>query len=304
MKFDWNPQLYDSKHDFVFQFGEDIVNLLKPQKDESILDIGCGTGDLTKKISNSCKKVIGIDNSQLMIQTALEKFPEIEFILSDATNFELNTTFDAVFSNAVLHWIPNAENTIQQINRHLKIDGRFVAEFGGKGCVNKIIGTLTAILDTLDINYPKISNVLYYPSIGEYANILEKNGFEVNYAVLFDRPTELKDGYKGLENFIEMFFNWLFYNTSDEMKAQIIKLAIEHLKPELFNGESWIADYRRIRIVAQKNKINKMLGKFLGLYQKSKLSMIVMLSTSANARGHSVKCARPGPGGYCISGEK
>ena len=99
MKFDWNPQLYDSKHDFVFRFGEDIVNLLKPQKDESILDIGCGTGDLTKKISNSCKKVIGIDNSQLMIQTALEKYPEIEFILSDANNFQLDTTFDAVFSN-------------------------------------------------------------------------------------------------------------------------------------------------------------------------------------------------------------
>jgi ubiquinone/menaquinone biosynthesis C-methylase UbiE len=253
MKFSWDPILYDSKHDFVFKYGEEIVNLLNPLKDETILDIGCGTGDLTKKISDLCKKIIGLDNSAEMIKTAKGKFPEIAFIVGDANDFKYDESFDAVFSNAVLHWIPDAEKVIQNINKHLKTGGRFVAEFGGKGCVNKIITTLTDILNSEKIYYPKIQDNLYYPSIGEYSEILEKNGFELNYALLFDRPTELKDGFQGLKNFIEMFLNWLFINVSESDKMGIIEKASNKLKPLIFNGKSWIADYRRIRILAIKN---------------------------------------------------
>ena len=90
MKFNWNPDLYDDKHDFVFKFGEEIVKLLNPKKGETILDIGCGTGDLTKKISEQCGKVIGIDNSNEMIQSAQKKYPEISFIHNDAKNYQLD----------------------------------------------------------------------------------------------------------------------------------------------------------------------------------------------------------------------
>jgi ubiquinone/menaquinone biosynthesis C-methylase UbiE len=256
MKFNWNPNLYDDKHDFVFKFGEEIVNLLNPQQDETILDLGCGTGDLTKKIFDSAKQVVGLDNSNEMIQTAKEKYSDITFLCSDAKDFQLDFVFDAVFSNAVLHWIPEADKVIKNINKHLRIGGRFVAEFGGKDCVNRIISALTDILDNEKITYPKIDDMLFYPSIGQYSSLLDKFGFEVNFAVLFDRPTELKGGIDGLSNFIEMFLNWLFVNVSASDKQRIINLANDRLKPNMFNGTAWIADYRRIRIVAYKKHDN------------------------------------------------
>jgi len=257
MKSNWNPDLYDDKHDFVFKFGEEIVKLLNPQKDETILDIGCGTGDLTKKISEQCGKVIGIDNSNEMIQTAQKKYPEIKFIHTDAKDYRPDNKFDAIFSNAVLHWIPQADILIQNANQHLKIGGRYVVEFGGKGCNNSIINTLKEQLDKVGLDYPNIESMLYYPSISQYSAILENNGFEVNLALLFDRPTELKGGINGLHDFIEMFLNWLFKNVSDSDRFAIIDKTFNILKPQIFNGTSWIADYRRIRIGAhKKNEIN------------------------------------------------
>ncbi len=248
----WNPNLYVEKHDYVFKYGEEIITLLAPENNESILDIGCGTGDLTKKISDSCKKVIGLDNSVEMIRAAIEKYPEITFIVADAKEFQIDRKFDAVFSNAALHWMPQAEKVIQNINKHLRIGGRFVAELGGKKCVNRIITALTDMMDLKKIDYPDIPETIYYPSIGEYSGLLESNGFELIYAVLFDRPTELKDGIKGLHYFIEMFFNWLFVNVTATDKSDIIETACDRLKPELFNGKSWVADYRRLRITAIK----------------------------------------------------
>ncbi len=252
MKFNWNPDLYDNKHDFVFKFGEEIVKLLNPQKNETILDIGCGTGDLTKKISELCEKVTGIDNSKEMIETAQKKYPEISFIHTDAKDYQLDERFDAIFSNAVLHWIPQADIMIRNANQHLKVGGRYVVEFGGKGCNYSIINTLKEQLDKGGLDYPSIESMLYYPSISQYSSLLENNGFEVNLAMLFDRPTELKGGLNGLSDFIEMFLNWLFKFVSDIDKATIIKRTIDILKPQTFNGRSWIADYRRIRIVAHK----------------------------------------------------
>ncbi|MDA3817549.1 MAG: class I SAM-dependent methyltransferase [Prolixibacteraceae bacterium] len=257
MKFNWNPDLYDNKHDFVFKFGEEIVQLLNPQKNETILDIGCGTGDLTKKIAELCGKVTGIDNSSEMIQTALKKYPEISFIHADAKDYQFDNKFDAIFSNAVLHWIPQADIAVQNANRHLKVGGRYVVEFGGKRCNYSIVSTLQEQLDKFCIDYPSIESMLFFPSISQYSTLLENNGFEVNFAILFDRPTELQGGLEGLSNFIEMFLKWLFINASDSEKSAIIKNTIKILKPRIFNGTSWIADYRRIRIVAyKKNEIN------------------------------------------------
>jgi trans-aconitate methyltransferase len=257
MKFNWNPELYDNKHDFVFKFGEEIVKLLDPQKGETILDIGCGTGELTQKISELCGKVTGIDNSKEMIQTAQKKYPEISFIQADAKDYKLNVKFDAVFSNAVLHWIPQADSMIRNTNRHLKAGGRYVVEFGGKGCNYSIINTLKEQLEKEGLEYPSIESMLYFPSISQYTALLENNGFEVNLALLFDRPTELQGGLSGLNDFIEMFLNWLFKSVSDSDKSIIIKRTMDILKPQIFNGNSWIADYKRIRIVAhKKNEIN------------------------------------------------
>jgi trans-aconitate 2-methyltransferase len=254
MKIAWNPNLYDDKHDFVFKFGEEIVSLLNPQKNETILDLGCGTGDLTQQIGDACHKVIGLDNSLEMILKAKEKHTDIEFVQANAMDFQLDTTFDAVFSNATLHWIPDAESVIKNINKHLKVGGRFVAEFGGKGCVNNIISTLTTVLDEKNIAYPPINSVLYYPSVGEYAHILEKNGFELAYGALFDRPTELKDGYNGVGNWIEMFLHWTLKNVDEAERISIKAEVSKRLESKMYDGQKWIADYRRIRIVAIKTK--------------------------------------------------
>ena len=252
MKVTWNPNLYDDKHDFVYKYGEEIVQLLNPQKGEIILDLGSGTGDLTKQIGDACQEVIGLDYSKDMIQTAQAKYPNIPFILADGKNFKLDKTFDAVFSNATLHWIPQAEPVIKNIYKHLKVGGRFVAEFGGKGCVNKIITTLTAVLDEKNINYPPVKSVLYYPSVGEYAKLLEKNGFELAYGALFDRPTELKSGYEGMANWIQMFLHWALNILTATEKKEIFDIVSKRLENEMFDGEKWLADYRRIRIVAIK----------------------------------------------------
>ncbi len=252
MKVAWNPNLYDDKHDFVFKFGEEIVSLLNPQKDEVILDLGSGTGDLTKQIAENSQQVIGLDNSAEMVLKAQQKHPNIAFVQADARSFQLDTIFDAVFSNATLHWIPDAESVIKTISQHLKTGGRFVAEFGGKGCVYNIISTLSAVLDEKKVEYPLIDSVLYYPSVGEYSQILEKNGFELAYGALFDRPTDLKDGYNGVANWIEMFLHWMLKNV-DESERELIKNEVsQRLAPKMYDGAKWVADYRRIRIVAIK----------------------------------------------------
>lgn len=252
MKVSWNPNLYDNKHDFVYKYGEEIVQLLNPQKHEIILDLGSGTGDLTKQIGDACKEVIGLDYSKDMVQTAQAKYPNIPFVLADGKNFKLNKNFDAVFSNATLHWIPQAEPVIKNIYKHLKVGGRFVAEFGGKGCVNKIITSLIDVLNEQSIAYPPVKSVLYYPSVGEYAKLLEKNGFELAYGALFDRPTDLKSGYEGMENWIQMFLHWALKSVNADEKKEIFNLVAKRLEKEMFDGEKWIADYRRIRIVAIK----------------------------------------------------
>jgi trans-aconitate methyltransferase len=199
MKSIWNPDLYDGKHDFVSEYGIEVLKLLNPQKDEVILDLGCGTGDLTGRIAELSREVVGVDSSPDMIKRAREKYPSVAFITGDARDFFIDRAFDAVFSNAVLHWVPEAEVTIRNINRHLKLGGRFVAEFGGKGCIQKIINELVTVLNEQGIGYPAINDVLYYPSISEYSALLERNGFEVTYALLFDRPTALRGGYEGLK---------------------------------------------------------------------------------------------------------
>ena len=252
MKCEWDPNLYDDKHDFVYKFGNEIVTLLDPQKDETILDLGCGTGELTEKIATLCKEVVGVDSSLEMIRAAREKYKTIPFRHLDAKAFDLGVTFDAVFSNSVLHWITDPEIVIKNINKHLRVGGRFVAEFGGKGCVAKVIGGIVEILDQNQVDYPALEDSLYYPSVSQYSQLLERNNFEVSLAMLFDRPTELKGGQDGLKNFIEMFFNWFFVNVPDQEKTHYIGQVEERLKDDLLQDSTWVADYRRIRVVAIK----------------------------------------------------
>ena len=134
----WNPQLYTQKHHFVYQYGEALVKLLNPQPGERILDVGCGTGELTNQISQSGAEVVGIDSSKELIVAAQQQFPGLTFLHRDATQLLDTEQYDALFSNAVLHWIKDQDTVTPRMFRALKPGGRLVAEFGGQGNVQTI----------------------------------------------------------------------------------------------------------------------------------------------------------------------
>lgn len=247
----WNSNLYEDKHAFVWQYGEDLLKLLNPKPGESILNLGCGTGQLTEKIALAGAKVMGIDSAPAMIEKARQNYPDLRFEVGDARNFQVEQPLDAVFSNAALHWVKEADAAIACIYQALKSRGRFVAEFGGKGNIQAILQALYSALAAFNLPTEKL-NPWYFPSIGEYATLLEKQGFDVTYAILFDRPTALAEKEAGIANWMQMFASSFLAGLSAEQQTQVTGAIEEYLKPTLYHEGTWTADYRRIRIVAIK----------------------------------------------------
>jgi trans-aconitate methyltransferase len=245
MKMTWNATLYEDQHAFVWQYGASLIDLLAPQPEESILDLGCGTGQLTEQIAKTGAAVRGIDADAAMIAKAQQNYPDLHFAQADAGNFQMDPPVDAVFSNAVLHWVKEADAAIQCIYQALKPGGRFVAEFGGKGNVQ-------AIEQALRHGHPSYISPWYFPSVAEYATRLEQQGFEVVLATLRDRPTPLEGAEAGLANWLRMFANNLLDQLSLAQQNQVIASVEQHLKPSLYAEGVWTADYRRLRIVAIK----------------------------------------------------
>lgn len=249
----WNSALYEKNHAFVWRYGESLLELLVPKAGELILDLGCGTGQLTEKIAESGAFVHGIDSSLSMIAKARANYSQLNFAVADARDFQVDEPLDAVFSNAVLHWIKEPDAVINCIEKSLKPGGRFVAEFGGKGNVGAIVRALLSVLSEICPEEPQALNPWYFPSIGEYAGLLEKQGFEVGYAVLFDRPTLLEGGSAGMVNWIEMFAGGFLLGLSPDVRSHVIRTVEQRLRSTQYRDGSWIADYRRIRVVAVKN---------------------------------------------------
>lgn len=252
-EYQWNATLYEDKHAFIWQYGEELLNLLSPQAGERILDLGCGTGQLTAKIAMAGATVLGIDSDPTMLDKAKYNYPQLQFALADARNFQVEQPFDAIFSNAVLHWILEPDAVIRSIYQALKPRGRFVAEFGGKGNIQAISQALLDALATIGYLSPETRLPWYFPSISEYTSCLESHGFEVIYAVLFDRQTLLADGDAGMANWLQMFASGLLLGLSAERRDHVIRSVEYILKPILYNDGNWRADYRRIRIVAIKS---------------------------------------------------
>jgi trans-aconitate 2-methyltransferase len=249
---DWNADLYNSKHDFVWKYGSDVVSLLSPQPGERILDLGCGTGHLTAQIAESGAQVVGVDRSPDMIAAAREAYPNLKFEIADARNLPFREEFEAVFSNATLHWVPEAEEALRSIRRALGPGGRFVAEFGGKGNIRTMVEAFNQALAELGAAEPGGVRPWYYPSVSEYATLAETNGFEVRFITLFDRPTELADGAAGLRNWIEMFCTAYLDRAGASRQAEFIRRVEDLLRPRLFRDGQWWADYRRLRLVANR----------------------------------------------------
>ncbi|MDX2230816.1 MAG: methyltransferase domain-containing protein [Leptolyngbyaceae cyanobacterium bins.349] len=249
----WNSTLYDRQHAFVWQYGASLLEWLAPQPGEQILDLGCGTGHLTAQIAATGAIAAGMDADPMMIATAQQTYPQINFAIADARNFQVPTPLDAIFSNAALHWIQEPDLVIQCINRSLKPGGRFVAELGGQGNIAMIATALFGALRQLgdedcDRGYP-----WYFPSVSDYATRLEQHGLEVRQIVLFDRPTPLADGAAGLSHWLHMFANGILAHLSADERQHVIQQVETALKSVLYRDGTWIADYRRLRVLAWKS---------------------------------------------------
>jgi trans-aconitate methyltransferase len=229
-----------------------LIDLLDPQPGERILDAGCGSGELTNSIAERGATGIGFDFDPSMVKRAQEQFPKLTFFQADASNFQVleeeGGPVDAIFSNAALHWVRDADGAAASMSKALKPGGRFVVEFGGKGNVQRIV---EATLETMNRSMTTDSP-WYFPSVGEYSSILEKHGIEVTSAALYDRPTVLEEGDEGLSNWLRMFGGAFFRDMSDEQVNNALTTVNHKLRPHLWDGTQWTADYRRIRIIGKK----------------------------------------------------
>jgi trans-aconitate methyltransferase len=249
---DWNANLYDAKHAFVWKHGSDVVSLLAPQPGERILDLGCGTGHLAAQIAESGAQVLGVDRSPEMIAAAKKSYPNLKFVIADAAALPFHSEFEAVFSNATLHWIHEPERAIRNIWNALRPGGRFVAEFGGKGNIGKMQRAFDQVLVDLRLSRTGEINPWYYPSVSEYATLLEQNKFEVRFMTLFDRLTALADENAGMRNWIAMFASDYLAKVPSETREGFLQKVEGLLRPELFREGKWWADYRRLRFIAVK----------------------------------------------------
>jgi trans-aconitate 2-methyltransferase len=248
----WDPTLYDAKHAFVWEKARALVEWLAPEKGERILDLGCGTGQLSAEIAACGCEVVGVDRSREMIAEARNKFPVLRFEVCDARFMPFENEFDAVFSNAALHWIPQAEQVVAGVARALRPAGRFVAEFGGQGNVHHLVQALEKGLAEIGAS-PEAANPWYYPSIAEYSALLEKHGLEVRQAILFDRPTKLEDGERGLATWINMFGQSFLERVSGAQRNGYLSAVENAARPRLWKSGHWELDYRRLRLAAWKS---------------------------------------------------
>lgn len=244
----WNPQLYDDRHAFVWRFGASLVELLAPQPGERIVDLGCGTGRLTAEIAAAGAGVVGLDASAAMIDEARRLHPTIRFDVADGRTFRVAEPVDAVFSNAVLHWIRPPESVVRSVRQALKPGGRFVAEFGGCENCRQLRAALTAALADVGVG-PEVLPDWYYPSIAEYAGLLEREGLEPTTTLLFDRPTPL-EGPDGLRNWVTMFARGAVDAVGVDRRERFWERFEAAAQSALFRDGVWYADYRRLRIVA------------------------------------------------------
>ncbi len=249
-KASWNPQLYNEKHGFVYSFGQDLVEWLQPHPGERILDLGCGAGQLTHIIHQQGAHAVGMDKSASMIQDARAKFPDLEFHVMDAADFQFDIPFHAIFSNAALHWVLDAEGAVRAMYHNLTPGGRLVLEMGGKGNVATIIKQLRKVLHANGYENLAEKQVWFFPTIGEYTSLLERVGFHVRRAYHFDRPTELADEETGIIDWLKMFGGAFFEGISEDKRAQIQAEVQEHIKDQCLLNGKWYADYQRLRILA------------------------------------------------------
>ncbi|HEY4015571.1 MAG TPA: class I SAM-dependent methyltransferase [Polyangiaceae bacterium] len=241
----WDPTRYETNARYVSDLGAPVVELLAPRAGERILDLGCGDGALTRKIADLGCEVVGLDASLELLEAARARGLDVRAGSGEALAFSHD--FDAVFSNAALHWMKAADDVIAGVARALRPGGRFVGEFGGHGCVDKIRSELVAGLNRRGVDGQ--SRVpWYFPSAEEYGTKLERAGFRVASITLFPRPTPLPGDVIG---WLETFGGTFTTALAPGERAAYLEEVREALAPRLRDASgTWVADYVRLRFCA------------------------------------------------------
>jgi trans-aconitate methyltransferase len=240
----WNPDKYDEHTRFVSDLGMPVVELLQPRPGERILDLGCGDGVLTQKLIEIGCEVTGVDTSRQMVAAALRR--GIDARVMDGHTLTFADVFDAVFSNAALHWMKEPDRVIAGVWRSLKKPGRFVGEFGGLGNVDKLHRALLEAISMRGIP-PGDVDPWFFPSPDEYRDKLVSAGFNVDSIELVDRPTPLPTGVAG---WIESVAHPFLAVVEPEQRGALISEVEDRVRPLLCNDGVWFADYVRLRFSA------------------------------------------------------
>lgn len=241
----WQPESYDNHARFVSDMAGAVVEWLEPRRDEEILDLGCGDGVLTSQIAATGAQVKGVDTSAELLEAARGRGLDVQFM--DGQKLAFDSQFDAVFTNAALHWMLDPKAVIKGVVRALKPGGRFVGEFGGHGNVAAIVTAMRAVGERRGGDVA-LAGPWFFPSPEVYGDMLEQNGFIVERIGLFPRPTPLKTGMKEwLKLFRKPFFEQ-FGNDMETVLSEVETL----LEPTLRDARgNWTADYVRLRFRAQ-----------------------------------------------------
>jgi trans-aconitate methyltransferase len=244
----WDAQRYDREFGFVAQYGRELLELLSPQESEHIIDLGCGTGELTAEIAARGAHVIGIDSDPGMIERARQRLGDRARI-GNGNDFEVEEPVDAVFSNAALHWMTNPSAVALCVRKALKPDGRFVAEMGGHRNIATIIESVrdSLAMHGFDTHFQLPT---YFPRPSEYAGVLESAGFDVAYMRYFSRPTPLRECRNGISDWVEMFHPEALTGVPEDSQKDVLASVNELARPRLFHDNVWVADYWRLRFVA------------------------------------------------------
>jgi trans-aconitate methyltransferase len=241
----WNSEAYAKNARFVSDLGAPVLSLLDPKPGEHILDLGCGDGVLTKRIAELGCKVVGVDSSPDFVASARKL--GLDVIEKNAADLNFGPSFDAVFSNAALHWMKDADVVIAQVARALRPQGRFVAEMGGHDCVKTI---QSALIDELDRRgYDgQAANPWYFPSVEDYRARLAAAGFDVRYIALIPRPTPLPGDLMG---WLATFSGCFSAVLPHAERQEYLKCVRRRIRPHLCDAQgNWTADYVRLRFAA------------------------------------------------------
>ena len=241
----WDTRAYDRDFAFVSAYGVELLDWLDVQAGETILDLGCGTGELAATIAETGATVIGIDSDPAMIEAARQRLPDADLRVADAHDFTVERPVDAVFSNAALHWMPSSVEVLGCVSDALRDGGRFVAEMGATGNVAAVTGAVDQACR--EAGLPERHWPWVFPSPAQYAAMLEDAGFEIRELDFRDRPTRLA-GVDGLAGWLQMFAGGVLADVPSDVLARAADVA----RPELWRDDAWWADYRRLRFRAVK----------------------------------------------------